>query len=315
MGRRGGLRGAAAESAAIRGQAGGAAERHRRARADRRRRGRLRILDQALRLRERVPSLRSLLRVAPMDEPASARPALPEGALDFNAARPPCRPTGWPAASHPGQRRGRLFPYGRHHRRAQAGHPHARQPGLHRLGRGAAAKRRPRRCGHQRLSAVPRGRRPARLAPRCRPASPPSSPTQLLRNREVLRNYWRLVERHRATSLQGVPTILAALAEVPLDGADFLAALLPHWRRAAAGRTGRALRAAIRPARQRKPGHDRNGRHLVHQPTWLGFSGQLRGLSAALCTGAHRHAGRRPRQAGARPAARRGRHGAVRAPT
>ena len=44
--------------------------------------------------------------------------------------------------------------------------------------------------------------------------------TQLLRNREVLRNYWRLVERHRATSLQGVPTILAALAEVPLDGAD-----------------------------------------------------------------------------------------------
>ena len=44
--------------------------------------------------------------------------------------------------------------------------------------------------------------------------------TQLLRNREVLRNYWRLIERHRATSLQGVPTILAALAEVPLDGAD-----------------------------------------------------------------------------------------------
>ncbi|MCH3824991.1 AMP-binding protein, partial [Campylobacter jejuni] len=27
-------------------------------------------------------------------------------------------------------------------------------------------------------------------------------------------------ERHRATSLQGVPTILAALAEIPLDGAD-----------------------------------------------------------------------------------------------
>ena len=50
----------------------------------------------------------------------------------------------------------------------------------------------------------------------------------------MLRNYWRLVERHRATSLQGVPTILAALAEVPLDGATFLAALLPHWRRAAA---------------------------------------------------------------------------------
>ncbi|HEY9269551.1 AMP-binding protein, partial [Achromobacter sp.] len=44
--------------------------------------------------------------------------------------------------------------------------------------------------------------------------------TLLLRNRDVLRNYWRLVEHHRATSLQGVPTILAALAEVPLAGAD-----------------------------------------------------------------------------------------------
>ena len=42
---------------------------------------------KALRLRERVPGLRSLLRVAPMDEPPSARPARPEGALDFNAAR------------------------------------------------------------------------------------------------------------------------------------------------------------------------------------------------------------------------------------
>ena len=44
--------------------------------------------------------------------------------------------------------------------------------------------------------------------------------TSLLRNREVLRNYWRLVERHRATTLSAVPTALAALANVPLDGAD-----------------------------------------------------------------------------------------------
>ncbi len=35
-----------------------------------------------------------------------------------------------------------------------------------------------------------------------------------------MRNYWRLVEKHRATTLSAVPTALAALANVPLDGAD-----------------------------------------------------------------------------------------------
>ncbi len=44
--------------------------------------------------------------------------------------------------------------------------------------------------------------------------------TGLLRNEEVRSNYWRLVEKYRATSLSGVPTVLAALANVPLDGAD-----------------------------------------------------------------------------------------------
>lgn len=44
--------------------------------------------------------------------------------------------------------------------------------------------------------------------------------TTLLRNREVVRNYWRLVERFRPASLSAVPTVLAALADVPLDGAD-----------------------------------------------------------------------------------------------
>ncbi|MCH1999773.1 AMP-binding protein, partial [Achromobacter xylosoxidans] len=42
---------------------------------------------KALRLRERVPTLRTLLRVAPHDEPLSQRPALPGFALDFNSAR------------------------------------------------------------------------------------------------------------------------------------------------------------------------------------------------------------------------------------
>ena len=42
----------------------------------------------------------------------------------------------------------------------------------------------------------------------------------LMRNREVLTNYWRLVETHRATILSGVPTVLAALANVPVQDAD-----------------------------------------------------------------------------------------------
>jgi fatty-acyl-CoA synthase len=42
----------------------------------------------------------------------------------------------------------------------------------------------------------------------------------LFRNREVLDNYWRLVAHHRCTLMSGVPTVLAALASVPLAGAD-----------------------------------------------------------------------------------------------
>ena len=42
----------------------------------------------------------------------------------------------------------------------------------------------------------------------------------LFRNREVVQNYWRLAEHHRCTLMSGVPTVLAALAGVPLNGAD-----------------------------------------------------------------------------------------------
>lgn len=44
--------------------------------------------------------------------------------------------------------------------------------------------------------------------------------TGLFRNREVIANYWLLVERYRCTYLSAVPTVLAALANVPLGGAD-----------------------------------------------------------------------------------------------
>ena len=44
--------------------------------------------------------------------------------------------------------------------------------------------------------------------------------TSLFRNRAVLSNYWRLVERHRATVVSAVPTVLAALVDVPVGAAD-----------------------------------------------------------------------------------------------
>ncbi|MBA5639136.1 acyl-CoA synthetase [Duganella sp. LX20W] len=40
------------------------------------------------------------------------------------------------------------------------------------------------------------------------------------RGKNVMSNFWRLVERFRASSFSGVPTIFAALANLPLAGAD-----------------------------------------------------------------------------------------------
>ena len=42
----------------------------------------------------------------------------------------------------------------------------------------------------------------------------------LFRNREVLRNYWRLVERYGCTVVSAVPTVLEALANTPVGSAD-----------------------------------------------------------------------------------------------
>ena len=242
----GGLRGAAAESAAIRGQAGGAAERHRRARADRlRRRGRLRILDQALRLRERVPSLRSLLRVAPMDEPASARPRCRKARWTSTPRAPPCRPTAASGRRIQGSDVAAYFHTGgTTGARLLAIHTHANQV----FTAWAAVQLQNAGPGDVVINGYPlfhvAGALPASLAALSAGVATIIPTTQLLRNREVLRNYWRLVERHRATSLQGVPTILAALAEVPLDGADISSLRYcrtgarrcrPNWPRASSG--------------------------------------------------------------------------------
>jgi fatty-acyl-CoA synthase len=44
--------------------------------------------------------------------------------------------------------------------------------------------------------------------------------TALFRNKAVIANFWKLVEIHKATVLSGVPTVLAALSGVPVGDAD-----------------------------------------------------------------------------------------------
>lgn len=177
---------------------------------------------KALRLQERVPTLKTLLRVAPHDEAPDQRPALPDHALDFNAARAAqpldrlvservIRAEDVAAYFHTGGTTGAP---------KLAIHTHANQV----FTAWAAVQLQGAGPGDVVINGYPlfhvAGVLPASLAALSAGVQTVIPTPLLLRNRDVLRNYWRLVERHRATSLQGVPTILAALADIPLAGAD-----------------------------------------------------------------------------------------------
>ena len=41
-----------------------------------------------------------------------------------------------------------------------------------------------------------------------------------LRNQDIVRNYWRIVERYRATIIGGVPTAIVAISDIPIGEAD-----------------------------------------------------------------------------------------------
>ena len=58
-------------------------------------------------------------------------------------------------------------------------------------------------------------------------------------------NFWKLVERYRITAMSGVPTVYAALAQVPVDADISSLAAADRRRRAAAARGPRRVR---RPA-------------------------------------------------------------------
>lgn len=202
------------------------------------------LWSKALRLRAAVPTLGAVLRVTPHNEAAS--PALPEGVHDF-AALCALEPT-------QGLVSGRdiaasdiaaLF-----HTGGTTG-----APKLARHSHGAQVftawvcvqmqGTRPTDVG---INGYPlfhvAGVLPGSLTSLAAGAETVIPTTALLRNREVVANYWRLVEKHRATVLSAVPTALAALANVPVAGADISSLRY--------GRTGAAPMPADLAARLKK---------------------------------------------------------------
>lgn len=176
---------------------------------------------KALRLRALVPTLTTVLRVAPHDEAPGASPALPAGVLDLAARH-----------QHPGDH---LVSGRRIAATDIAAYFHTGgttgAPKLARHSHGAQVFTawgsvqmqgiRPEDVG---INGYPlfhvAGVLPGSLAALSAGVETIIPTTGLFRNREVIANYWRLVERYRCTYLSAVPTVLAALANVPLDGAD-----------------------------------------------------------------------------------------------
>ncbi|MDR6888284.1 MULTISPECIES: acyl-CoA synthetase [Variovorax] len=177
---------------------------------------------KAMRLRSQVPTLTTVLRVAPHDEAPGAAGALPDGVADFNAlraAQPPDRlvsgrdiaPTDIAAYFHTGGTTG-APKLARHSHGAQVFTAWASVQVAGMNDQGISIN------GYPLFHVA--GVLPASLASLSAGVEVIIPTTSLLRNKEVLANYWKLVEKYRPTSLSAVPTVLAALANVPLDGAD-----------------------------------------------------------------------------------------------
>lgn len=177
---------------------------------------------KAMRLRSQVPTLTTVLRVAPHDEAPGAAGALPEGVAEFNtlrAAQPADRlvsgrdiaPTDIAAYFHTGGTTG-APKLARHSHGAQVFTAWASVQVAGMNEQGISIN------GYPLFHVA--GVLPASLASLSAGVEVIIPTTSLLRNKEVLANYWKLVEKYRPTSLSAVPTVLAALANVPLDGAD-----------------------------------------------------------------------------------------------
>ena len=177
---------------------------------------------KAMRLRGQVPGLTMVLRVAPHDEPPGSTGTLPDGVADFAAlrAREPddhlvsgrdIAPTDIAAYFHTGGTTG-APKLARHSHGAQVFSAWASVQLAGQGPTGIAIN------GYPLFHVA--GVLPASLASLSAGVEMIIPTPALMRNKRVIANYWRLVEKYRATSLSAVPTVLAALANVPLDGAD-----------------------------------------------------------------------------------------------
>ncbi|WP_296448582.1 acyl-CoA synthetase [Rhodoferax sp. UBA5149] len=180
------------------------------------------MLAKALRLKAQLPELSTLLLVTPDGQPLRMATPLPEGVLDFHvlrATQPADRllsqrrfaPTDIAAYFHTGGTTGAP---------KLARHSHAAQV----FTAWANARMQGMRPDDVLINGYPlfhvAGVLPGALCSLAVGMETIIPTASLFRNREVIQNYWRLVEKYRSTLVSGVPTALAALAAVPLNGAD-----------------------------------------------------------------------------------------------
>jgi len=178
------------------------------------------IWSKALRIRTQVPTLTHVLRVAPSDE-LLAQP-MPEGVLDFASERERevgdrllsgriIAPDDIAAYFHTGGTTGAP---------KLARHSHGAQV----FTAWVCVQLQGTRSDDVVINGYPlfhvAGVLPGSLTSFAAGSEVVMPTTTLFRNREVIANYWRLVERYRATAVSAVPTVLAALANVPVGNAD-----------------------------------------------------------------------------------------------
>jgi fatty-acyl-CoA synthase len=178
--------------------------------------------DKALRLRAQVPSLAHLIRVAPLGETAADRPALPPGVhhLDKLMAAQPADHLVSGRHIQPGDIASYFHTGGTTGAPKLARHTHGGQAYT------SWASVQVRNVGPDDVSinGGPQFHVAGTLA-----AGLPSFavgvhmvvPTiTLFRNPEVIRNYWKIIEHFKVTTTGGVPTVLAAVTQVPIGDTD-----------------------------------------------------------------------------------------------
>ncbi|MGQ0729925.1 acyl-CoA synthetase [Acidovorax sp.] len=184
---------------------------------------------KALRLRAQVPTLATVLRVAPHGEAPGASGALPEGALPEGAMDFAARTVQPSDRLVSGRRIAATDIAAYFHTGGTTG-----APKLARHSHGAqvftawgSVQMQGIAPGDVGINGYPlfhvAGVLPGSLAALSAGVETIIPTHGLFRNREVIANYWRLAERYRCTYLSAVPTVLAALANVPLEGADISA--------------------------------------------------------------------------------------------